>query len=99
MKRFLLIFLLTTKLFSQDVPLAIKEEIATWVESTHPTSIFGAETTKSIYEDEIESYKWIQIYALDLDILEQVKEKFPPQKLGYRILKSMYEIQIKQENM
>lgn len=99
MKRFLLMFVLVTKLFSQDVPVTIDEEISVWVESSYPVSVFGEETAKSMYEEEVANYKWIKTYALDLDVLKQVEVEFPPKEFGYKILKLMYETQIKQENM
>ena len=100
MKRFLLMFLLSIKLFSQNIsiPFAIEEEIITWIKFRYPSNIFSEEIIKSMYEEEIESYKWIVVYALDLELLEQLKTVFPPQKFGYKVIKLMYETQIKEEN-
>ena len=86
MKRFLLMFLLSITLFSQNIPIAVDEEIITRVEFSYPSNIFGEEIIKSMYEEEIESYKWIATYALDLELLEQLKIVFPPQKFGYKVI-------------
>ncbi|MGL4903582.1 MAG: hypothetical protein ACRC3I_11020 [Cetobacterium sp.] len=59
---------MVTKLFSQDVPVTVDEEISVWVESSYPTSVFGEETAKLMSEEEIANYKWIKTYALDLDV-------------------------------
>ncbi|MGL5593079.1 MAG: hypothetical protein ACRDDH_03995 [Cetobacterium sp.] len=99
MKRFLLIYFLTTKLFSQEIPIITKEEIIAWIESSCPLNIFEEETKKSIYEDKVFSYKWCVFYGLDLSLLKQVKLELPTKKFGYKLLKSIYETPVKMEKI
>lgn len=97
MKNFLLMFILTTKLFSQENSINIIEEIRDWIDITYASSIFGEKTSKLMFEEEVKAYEWISKYAINLQILAQLKLKYPPKIFGYKLLKEIYQVQLEQE--
>lgn len=96
MKRtIILFFILIINIFGENIPSEVELEINNWIEETHSfNKIIEFEKKK----EEINSYIWFRKNKLDLDVLTEIQKKYPKEKLGYTLQKSMYEIDLKKKN-
>lgn len=97
MKKFLLIIFISTKLLGKEVPVDVENQIRTWINSNYQLEIFGEELQKNVFEDEINSYNWIFNQIKDSKTLNKLQKTYDPKKFGYKILKQMYQIELKKD--
>lgn len=94
MKKILMGLIIISSIVLAEVPEKIDTQIRSWVKTTYPVDTYGSSTQKMMYQEEIESYEWLQKNVKsddDLKILKRVMGIYDPETYGYSTVLMMYQ--------